>query len=83
MSSLSKSQEVRNIENQAERARTNFVRNMGKQKFTAIKQTLLQEKGNFKLIGKLCGSFTCPFPTLFPVQRHLFTKTHFIFLKHF
>lgn len=83
MSSLSNSQEVRNIEKQAERVRTNFIRNMGKQKFTAIKQTLMQEKDNFRLIGKFCGIFTCPFPTPFPVQWHLFTKIHFIFLKHF
>jgi len=84
MSSLSKSQEIRNIEKQAERVRTNLMRNTGKQKFTAIKQTLMQEKGNFKLRKVLWHfylSFSYPLPsTVAPFYKNSF---YFVFLKHF
>lgn len=53
----------RNIEKQVQAVRTNLLSPLeNRQNFTATKQMLSQEKGNFQTTGKFCGIFTHPCP---------------------
>lgn len=62
----------RNVEEQAESVRTNFVRTMENcQRFTATEWTLNQEKGKVKLEEKLCGVFTGPCFSAPQLSHHL------------
>lgn len=48
-----------------------LCQNSGKHRFTSIRQTTNQEEGKLKMVGKLCGVFTCPCPSRFQVNGSL------------
>lgn len=64
--SLSAHASTETSRNQAEAVRTNFARTLKSgQSFRPSNWTLNQGMGNLKIVGKLCGVFTCLGPTPF------------------
>lgn len=60
----------RNIFKKCRAVRINFPRTLEiSQMFTATKQTLNQEKDNFKMQGNTFGVFNCPCPAPFPTLQ--------------